>query len=58
MKTFDTFEEVVGMMHCMKRPIVVHAKQIDEEKQMGKGTRIKVSYASIPSVPPIESSVQ
>ena len=31
MKTFDTFEEVVGMMHCMKRPIVVHAKKMDVE---------------------------
>jgi hypothetical protein len=31
MKTFDTFEEVIGMNNCMKRPIVVHAKQIDEE---------------------------
>ena len=31
MKTFDTFEEVIGMNNCMKRPIVVHAKQIGEE---------------------------
>jgi hypothetical protein len=31
MKTFDTFEEVVGMNHCMKRPIVVHAKKMDVE---------------------------
>lgn len=29
MKTFDTFEEVEGMSPCMKRPIVVHAKQIN-----------------------------
>ncbi len=31
MKTFDTFEKVEGMGACMKRPIVVHAKRIDEE---------------------------
>lgn len=31
MKTFDTFEFVLGMESCMKRPIVVHAKQIDED---------------------------
>jgi hypothetical protein len=31
MKTFDTFEEVVGMKHCMKRPIVVHAKKMEVE---------------------------
>lgn len=31
MKVFDTFEEVVGMRDCMKRPIVVHAKKMDEE---------------------------
>jgi hypothetical protein len=31
MKVFDTFEEVVGMKHCMKRPIVVHAKKMFEE---------------------------
>jgi hypothetical protein len=31
MKTFDTFEEVVGMQHCMKRPVVVHAKKMHEE---------------------------
>jgi gamma-glutamyl-gamma-aminobutyrate hydrolase PuuD len=31
MKTFDTYEEVVGMNHCMKRPIVVHAKKIEVE---------------------------
>lgn len=30
MKVFGTFEEVEGMLPCMKRPIVVHAKQIDE----------------------------
>ena len=31
MKTFDTFEQVADMGGCMKRPIVVHAKRIDEE---------------------------
>jgi len=31
MKTFDTFESVRGMNRCMKRPIVIHAKRIDEE---------------------------
>lgn len=31
MKTFDTFEFVDSMGACMKRPIVVHAKQIGEE---------------------------
>ena len=31
MKTFDTFEEVEGMDPCIKRPITVHAKRIDEE---------------------------
>jgi hypothetical protein len=31
MKTFDTFEQVEGMGGCMKKPIVVHAKQIGEE---------------------------
>ena len=31
MKIFETYEEVGGMRGCMKRPIIVHAKQIDEE---------------------------
>lgn len=31
MKTFSTFEQVDGMTDCMKKPIVVHAKRIDEE---------------------------
>jgi len=31
MKTFSTFEQVDGMEDCMKKPIVVHAKRIDEE---------------------------
>lgn len=30
MKTFDTFEEVPGMEPCMKRPITVHGKRMDE----------------------------
>jgi len=31
MKLFDTFENVVDMSPCMKRPIVIHAKRIDED---------------------------
>ena len=31
MKTFDTFEEVADMNFCRKKPIVIHAKRIDEE---------------------------
>jgi hypothetical protein len=31
MKVFDTFEPVDDMGACIKRPIVVHAKQINEE---------------------------
>ena len=31
MKTFNTFESVNDMAGCMKRPIVIHAKQIGEE---------------------------
>ena len=31
MKTFATFEDVADMLPCMKRPIVVHARLIDEE---------------------------
>ena len=30
-KTFDTFEQVDGMVDCRKRPIVIQAKKIDEE---------------------------
>lgn len=30
MKTFSTFEDVKNMSPCMKRPIVVHCKQIEE----------------------------
>lgn len=29
-KTYGTREEVASMLPCMKKPIVVHAKQIDE----------------------------
>ena len=28
MKTFDTFEVVADMLECVKRPIIVHCKQI------------------------------
>lgn len=31
MKTFETKEQVEGMQGCRKKPIVVHAKQINEE---------------------------
>jgi len=31
MKVFGTFELVDGMNSCMKRPVIVHAKRIDEE---------------------------
>ncbi len=31
MKTFDTFEEVENMQYCIKRPIYVQCKQIDED---------------------------
>jgi len=31
MKIYDTFENVAEMSACMKRPIVVHAKRIDED---------------------------
>jgi hypothetical protein len=34
MKVFDTFENVEGMNPCKKKPIVVHAKQIEEEFQV------------------------
>ena len=30
MKTFDTFEEVVGLAECRKKPIIIHAKQMEE----------------------------
>ncbi len=30
MKTFSTFENVPNMRGCRKRPITVHAKQINE----------------------------
>lgn len=31
MKTFETYEQVEGMSGCMKKPIVVHAMQMQEE---------------------------
>ncbi len=31
MKTFDTFEHVEDLRTCVKRPMIVHAKQINEE---------------------------
>jgi hypothetical protein len=31
MKTYETYEQVADMKNCMKRPIVIQAKQIDEE---------------------------
>jgi hypothetical protein len=31
MKTYDTFETVPGMQGCMKKPILVHALQVNEE---------------------------
>jgi hypothetical protein len=30
MKTFGTYEQVPQMKKCLKRPIPVHAKQMDE----------------------------
>lgn len=30
MKTFDTYEPIDAMQPCTKKPIVVHAKQINE----------------------------
>ena len=31
MKVFETYETVYGMKPCMKKPIVVHTKKMDEE---------------------------
>jgi hypothetical protein len=31
MKTYDTFETVPDMQGCMKKPILVHALQVNEE---------------------------
>ena len=31
MKLFDTYETIDAMKPCMKRPIVVHAVQVNEE---------------------------
>ncbi len=28
MKTFDTYEDSIGLKECVKRPIIVHALQI------------------------------
>ena len=30
MRLFDTFEQAEGLKPCVKRPIIVHAVQIDE----------------------------
>ena len=34
MKVFQTYEDVQGMSSCMKKPIVVHAMQMNEEFQV------------------------
>ena len=31
MKKFESYEEVSGMRSCVKRPVIVHTKQIHEE---------------------------
>ena len=31
MKTFDTFEQVEGMVPCRKKPIIIQAKKINED---------------------------
>ena len=31
MKTFETYEDIRFMSKCIKRPVVVHAKKMDEE---------------------------
>lgn len=31
MKTYKTYDTVDGMQECIKRPVIVHAKQIYEE---------------------------
>ena len=31
MKTFETFQDVEGFQACKKKPIIVHAKQIDKD---------------------------
>jgi len=28
LKTFDTFEDAIGLKECVKRPIIVHALQL------------------------------
>lgn len=30
MKHYEAFENVDGMLECRKKPIIIHAKQIDE----------------------------
>ena len=34
MKIFTTYENVEGMKSCMKKPIAIHAKQIEEPFQV------------------------
>jgi hypothetical protein len=34
MKIFKTTEKIIGMKKCMKRPIIVHAKQLKEDFQV------------------------
>jgi len=29
LKTFDTFEDNIGLKECVKRPVIVHALQIN-----------------------------
>ncbi len=29
MKTFDTFEDDIGLKECVKRPVIIHALQIN-----------------------------
>jgi hypothetical protein len=31
MRTFESYDEVSDMRGCMKRPVIVHAKQMHEE---------------------------
>ena len=31
MRTFESYDEVSDMRGCIKRPVIVHAKQINEE---------------------------
>ena len=34
MKVYKTYQDIEDMRECMKKPIVVHAKKIDEEFQV------------------------